>query len=107
MREIFKPEPGQELELGRLFYTITGDDVDKRFIRTTKCVIELGSVIGRVLRQDVGKRLYRVRCEDPAAGWVWQCESARQRDERKARQLHDELTAIRETTQAGVLRQAD
>jgi len=82
MREIFKPRPGQMRELGRAFYTITDEDVGRRFIRTTECMIELGSVIGYVQRQDVGKRLYRVRCNDPAGGWIWQCESARQRDER-------------------------
>lgn len=82
MREIYKPVPGRERELGRVFYTITGDDVDRRFIRTTECVIAVGDVIGYVQRQDVGKRLYRMRCNDPAAGWTWQCESARQWDER-------------------------
>ena len=85
MREVFKPRDGQRLELGRLFYTITADDIDRRQIRTTECVIPVGDVIGYVQRQDVGKRLYRVRCDDPAGGWIWQCESNQQRDERLER----------------------
>lgn len=82
MREIFKPRNGERLELGRVFYTITADDIGRRSIRTTECMIPVSDVIGYVQRQDIGKRLYRVRCNDPAGGWTWQCESARQRDER-------------------------
>ena len=90
MREIFKPVPGQERELGRLFYTITAEDIDRRFIRTTECVIPVGDVIGYVQRQDVGKRLYRVPTDGGIEGqpvsWIWQCENNEQRDGRLARQ---------------------
>ena len=46
MREIFKPVPGQARELGRVFYTITTEDIGKRHIRTTECMIEVAGVIG-------------------------------------------------------------
>jgi hypothetical protein len=105
MREIFKPQPAGPGDPGRVFYTITADDVGKRVIKTTIGPLDIGSVIGAVLPIDVGKRLYRVPCNDRSAPWIWQCESDTQRDARlaKAELLHNELTAIRETTQAGAL----
>jgi hypothetical protein len=84
-REVFRPEAGKA-DPGRVFYTITTEDVGNRFIQTTAGVIELGSIIGYVLKQDVGKRLIRVPRDDPrGAGWTWQCESDAQRDARLAR----------------------
>lgn len=85
MREVFKPVPEDALrDPGRVFYTITPGDVGKRTIVTTIGPIELSGVIGYVQRGDVGKRLYRVPCDDPAAGWIWQCESGAQQSTRLA-----------------------
>jgi hypothetical protein len=83
MREIFKPSPGEPADPGRVFYTITTDDIGKRFIKTTIGTIELGSVIGYVQPGDVGKRLYRVP-NDADDSYIWQCENDAQRDRRLA-----------------------
>jgi hypothetical protein len=106
-REVFKPDPGQSSDPGRVFYTITAEDTGKRHIRTTAGTIDLAGVIGYVLAGDIGKRLYRVP-NNAGDWWFWQCESNRQRDARiaKAARLRDELTAIRETTHA-VMRHLD
>jgi hypothetical protein len=85
MREVFKPQPGEPGDPGRVFYTITPDDVGKRVITTTIGPVDVGNIIGAVLPIDVGKRLYRVPCKDPSALWFWQCESDSQRDWRLAR----------------------
>lgn len=84
-REVFRPAEGQPGDPGKIFYTITEADVGRSSIPTTAGFISVADVIGRVQAIDVGKRLYRVRCDDPAGGWIWQCESERQRDERLAR----------------------
>lgn len=101
-REVFRQD--ERRDPGRIFYTITAADVGKAFIPTEVGAITLADVIGRVLPGDVGKRLYRVPAE-AGDSWIWQCENDGQRDARvaKAARLHDELTAIRETTQAGAL----
>jgi hypothetical protein len=82
-REVFgvksaPPDPG------RVFYTITDADVRKSVIETEIGPIRLADVIGHVTPRDVGKRLYRVPCNDPEGGWFWQAENDRQRDERLA-----------------------
>lgn len=84
--EVFAPSADDPRDPGRIFYTITKADVGKGTITTTAGPIHLSGVIGRVLKIDVGKRLYRVPCEDPAAGWIWQCENDAQRDARLARE---------------------
>ena len=82
--EVYRFEPTQDP--GHVFYTITAEDVGKRSIRTAAGTISVTDVIGQVLAGDVGKRLYRVPCDDPAAGWIWQAENDKQRDERLARE---------------------
>ena len=77
MREIFAEQP--ERDPGAVFYTITDADVGKTVIQTEIGPIHVADVIGRVLKHDVGKRLYRVQCDDPAAGWIWQFENDAQR----------------------------
>lgn len=84
-REVFRPAEGQPGDPGKIFYTITEADLGKGTLPTTAGPIHVADVIGRVQAIDVGKRLYRVQCDDPAAGWIWQCESDRQRDERLGR----------------------
>lgn len=83
--EVFKPSPQTTNDPGRLFYTITPEDVGHRFIKTTAGVIALESVLGYVQSIDVGKRIYRVPCEDPTAPWIWQAESQDQFLDRKRR----------------------
>jgi hypothetical protein len=83
-REVFRPAPGQDNDPGRVFYTITADDVGKLVLKTTIGPISLESVIGYVQPGDVGKRLYRVPADD-GEHWIWQCESNAQRDRRLAR----------------------
>lgn len=81
-REVFKPDPGVAThDPGRIFYTVTADDVGKGVIGTTHAVISLGQVLGRVQPVDVGRRLYRVRCND-GESWIWQAESLSQRADR-------------------------
>jgi len=87
-REVFKPEPDAPRGPGRIFYTLTPEDVGKRIIKTTAGPVNVGDVIGAVLPIDIGKRLYHVPNE---AGdmWIWQCESNDQRDARLARAALD------------------
>lgn len=81
MREIFKGEP-VTADPGKVFYTITKEDIGNSVIRTPECAIYLTEFMGRVRRIDVGKRLYRVG--DNKGGWLWQVENDRQRDQRLA-----------------------
>ena len=89
-REVFKPEPGESRDPGRIFYTITADDVGKRVIRTTAGPVNAGDVIGAILPIDVGKRLYRVPTDGGIEGqpvsWTWQCESDGQMITRQRRE---------------------
>jgi hypothetical protein len=80
-REIFT---AAETDPGEVFYTITREDVGKTTIVTTAGPIRMIEILGRVQAGDVGKRVYRMPCDDPAAGWVWQAENDAQRDERLA-----------------------
>lgn len=82
MREIFRSAAISDP--GRVFYTITDDNIGKRIIGTEIGVIYLGDVIGYVQPDDVGKRLYRVPNE-AQDHWLWQCESNSQRDARLAK----------------------
>jgi hypothetical protein len=85
MREIFRASPPLPRDLTDVvFYTITAEDVGKRFIHTTEGLIPLGDVIGHVLPGDVGKRLVRVP-DGARDSYVWQCESNDQRDRRLSR----------------------
>lgn len=85
-REVFKPAPkperGPDSEV--IYYTITADDVGKRFIKTTEGTIPAGEVIGEVQRRDVSKRFYRV-LDEAGVSHVWQCENDAQRDGRLER----------------------
>lgn len=81
MREVFAPDQARPANPGRVFYTIRAEDAGKRVIATDIGPVFLADVIGRVLPCDVGKRLYRVPVND-RSHWIWQCESAGQRDKR-------------------------
>jgi hypothetical protein len=83
MREIFKPEPGEPADPGRVFYTITAEDVGKIRISTEIGPIHVRDVMGRVTEDDVGRRLHRV--PGPAGVWFWQAENDAQRDARLAK----------------------
>jgi len=80
MREVFKPT-SESGDPGRVFYTITRDDIGHGFIQTTAGQVALGSVMGFVLAQDVGKRLYRLP-NHAGDSYIWQVESNDQRDQR-------------------------
>jgi hypothetical protein len=79
-REVFRPEPAERRDPGRIFYTITDGDVGKRFIKTTADDIHVRDILGVVQRGDVGRRLYRVPTDGGIEGqpvtWIWQAESA-------------------------------
>lgn len=79
MREVFRPaETGPDPVHG-VFYTVTEQDVGKStVIRTTAGYIPVGEVLGRVLRGDVGKRIYAVLSDDGTCT-VWQAENEEQR----------------------------
>lgn len=81
MREVFRRED-QPRDPGAVFYTITAEDIGKRFIHTEAGTVSLADVIGYVLPADVGKRLVRTRGNDGVT-WFWQCETAGQRDLRR------------------------
>lgn len=79
MREIFAPKPRLDPE-GPVFYTITPADVGKTVIET-----EIGPIrtefMGRVLKGDVGKRIYRMPAGVSYDGkplYVWQVENDHQ-----------------------------
>lgn len=82
MREVFRP--AQKRDPGRVFYTITEQDVGTGIIQTEIGTIHAVEFIGRVQRCDVGKRLYRVP-NNERNYWFWQMESEKQRDERLAK----------------------
>ena len=84
-REVFKPSPEDNSDPGKIFYTITPDDVGKGVITTTAGHIRVTDVLDRVLPGDVGKRLYRVQ-NNAEDSWLWQAENNRQRDERLSRE---------------------
>lgn len=79
MREIFKQ--AKPADPGRVFYTITREDVGRLVIPTEIGAINLTDVIGRVQAIDVGKRLYRVP-NNARDHWLWQCENSEQLDRR-------------------------
>lgn len=82
MHEVFKPEEMGPDPVHGVFYTLTDLDVGKSTsIRTTAGSIPVSEVLGRVLRGDVGKRLYAVLSDDKTRT-VWQAESDDQRDAR-------------------------
>lgn len=84
MREIgpAKPPPGDP---GEVFYTIRPEDRGKTVIDTEIGPVSVGSVIGCVLREDVGKRLYRVRVHGTHE-FIWQAENGKQLRERQERE---------------------
>ena len=67
----------------RNHYTITRADVGKAFLRAFGCAWPMSAVLGRVLAQDVGKRLYRVRRADGMSD-ILQVENEAQRAARLA-----------------------
>lgn len=82
MREIFAPTSSTRKDYSeRIYYTITADDIGKRYITTTEGTIALGDVIGYVQPDDVGTRLYRIPL-DGGIRYIWQAESRDQRTHR-------------------------
>lgn len=81
MREIYgRAEP---LDPGPCFYTITLADLGKAVIETEAGPIGIGVIMGRVKLGDVGKRLIRVSVGGGL--YIWQVESDRQLQARRAR----------------------
>lgn len=79
MREIFKPKPQEDP--GEVFYTITREDAGKSVIDTEAGPVNVSGLLGAVLREDIGKRLYRVLT--PQRYYVWQVENKQQFDKRR------------------------
>lgn len=79
-REVFKPVP--KADPGRVFYTITVQDVGKGSINTEAGPIYLAGVMGVVQKIDVGKQIYRVPVQGSGDQWIWQAENDRQMRER-------------------------
>jgi hypothetical protein len=82
VREVFAPVD-HPLDPGRVFYTIRAEDINKRTIQTEIGPIHVFEFIGYVMRQDVGKRLYRVPNNEGNC-WFWQMENDAQYLARKA-----------------------
>lgn len=79
MREVFPPvDPALPPE-DDIFYTIRREDVGKTVIPTTDVSIPFVRIGGRVLKIDVGKRVFG---HLDYAGWHWSMESSKQRDQR-------------------------
>lgn len=80
MREVFEPKD-RPRDPGRVFYTIRHTDIGKQKIVTTVGPVNVGDLMGGIMRHDVGKRIYRVPNE---AGdwWYWQVENEQQFAER-------------------------
>jgi hypothetical protein len=98
MKEIFKPAPDEPADPGRVYYTLTADDVGKRVIVTTIGAIHVGDIMGAVLPIDVGKRLYRV--PGGSGLWLWQAENDDQRDARLGQEVpaHGSLFMVSTST---------
>lgn len=87
MREVFRLEPGEPADPGRVFYTITADDIGSRHIDTTIGTIHLRESIGEVNESDIGRRMFRVPMSvltPGAKGWTWIAEAGHRRAARLA-----------------------
>ena len=60
------------------FYTITKQDVEKPLIQAFGEKWLVSNFMGRILPQDVGKRVYRVPCNDPRSPPILQVENDEQ-----------------------------
>lgn len=83
MREIFAPSDTPPPDPGRVFYTIRPEDVHKSVLPTTIGNINVIEFMGRVLKIDVGKRIYRVP-NNEGNYWFWQMENQQQFERRIA-----------------------
>lgn len=88
MREIFPPSPEHHRVLGHVFYTIRPEDVRKTIIQTEIGPIYVGEFMGRILKMDVGKRLYRIP-NNEGNYWFWQMENQQQFERRMAGAVRD------------------
>lgn len=79
MREVFTPAYPALSPEDDIFYTIRREDVGKTTIPTTDVNIPFVTIGGRVLKSDVGKRVFGHRDSE---GWHWSMENSKQRDER-------------------------
>ena len=85
MREIGPPKP--DPDPGECFYTIRKEDAGKTVIDTEIGRVSVAPLLGTVLKQDIGKRLYRLR--DYGGDWqgapayAWQAENNAQFRKRK------------------------
>jgi hypothetical protein len=82
MREVHATD--QHPDPGRVFYTIRPEDVGSAVIHTDAGPIYMVNVLGRIMKRDVGKRLYRTPTDD-GGSWYWSAENDEQRDNRLAR----------------------
>lgn len=78
MREVFNRK--NQADPGRVFYTITRDDVwgNSAVVQTEIGPIYIRQVLGRLTPNDVGRRMYRVPGNDERY-WYWQAENDKQR----------------------------
>lgn len=70
-----------ETRPGRVFYDIRPEDVGTTVIETTEGRIYVSTCLGRVIKEDIGRRLYRIQTLDET-GWIWQAENDVQRRDR-------------------------
>ena len=69
----------------RAFYTITDADVGKPLLRAFGKAWPVVDFMGRIMRQDIGKRVYLVRCDD-GVSHILQVENQEQLEARLAAQ---------------------
>lgn len=84
MREIGPAKPQEDNDPGEVFYTIRREDVGKTVIETEIGPVVIAMILGRILRNDIGRRLYRINLGD--SGYIWQTENNKQRREREERE---------------------
>jgi hypothetical protein len=84
-REVFKPAPaGDYHDPGKIFYTITPEDLGKTVIHTTDGDISVGPFMTVVRKRDFGKRLYRVQISAASGLWAWALAYDAQQSERES-----------------------
>lgn len=71
----------------REHYTISQEDVGKPWIMAFGKTWQVLDFMGRILPGDVGKRIYRVPCNDPTANSILQVENDASRDARVKAQV--------------------
>lgn len=72
----------------RRFVTIEAKHVNKALFHAFGRAWPVSGFIGRIMKQDIGKRVYLVPCDDPRAGSILQVENDEQRAARREVQGH-------------------